>query len=592
MSRVILSTVLTSSAVWFSGGFQLQKLVRKQVYRASRLGPGQPGTEWNSEERQNTHAHHFDALRRKSTYFDGEGDGLAKKARKAKTLERVAAYDVGLSVENMLYYHNGQGLVRFEDDFTEDKPADWVPPSLVITMDWEQKQWAMLWFLRNKLNLCLEGIPDVEHLRHKNLENSTDKAGLRPTVQKGIVVFNVAFGSWNKGTWLRDIEETAIDLSRNDSPGSPLLRKWWPLIMKSSQYGPEKDNSSFRARWLAELPTLKTNFLDGPKASSSRWCSYQLAARFHLPHAGTKGYVLSHLALKRKWIHDMDSLEEWSTSSKRRRVEHAARQMGAASSSSAAAVEPKAKAKAKALSVKGKSKLAVDTERRACVNGLRFALETWNDEEWRNDAELLCHITDPEVQEHTDYLTNYKAPEDAMQYFAEMADGRYAIVLAKMVKQLHNVVALERCGFACEPACGDLNLDSPDMLLEDARAHRAVDFLLTYMGERVASCAWHSHACPGITAMFMHKDLSKVTKALGMFKEMVEAWEWASTCGSAEGARMAERSMLCGRLMTAMVRLARLTDFREIHPAQRSTRHSHVARLLADGHERTGEPET
>ena len=336
--------------------------------------------------------------------------------------------------------------------------------------------------------------------------------------------------------------------------------------MKGLNLGPEDNNSSGRKRFLDDLPTFKPNYLYGPEASSQRWCSYQIAARFHLPHGGTSGYVLSHLGLKRKWLKDLDELEAWTSSSKRRRVGLAVKDAGDASSPSAAAPAAKAKAKPKAMNAKAKAKQQVDAERKACMNGLHFALKTWNDEEWLHDTELLCHLTDPEVKEHSAYLKDYKSPTDAMQYFSEMADGRYARVLCEMIGQLCKVKDLARCGFDCEPSAAPLDLESPDLLLEDARAHKAMDFLLTFMGQRVASCSWHSHSCPGLTAMLVSNVPATVTKGLAILEEMVKALEWTFTCGSAQGVKMAERSMLNGKLMMALVRLAKLTGFKDVNP--------------------------
>ena len=167
---------------------------------------GQPGSHWTAAERQSTHERHFDFLRKRTREWDHEGEGLHKKVRKAAVEDRIASLDIALILENMLQMHNGQGLSRFEDD-SEGKPENHIPPSLVLCLDWEQVQWCMVWFCRNKLQLCLEGIPDPTHVRHRNLEMATDQSGYRGVVYKSNSCHNVAYGPWQGGNFLKDIQD-------------------------------------------------------------------------------------------------------------------------------------------------------------------------------------------------------------------------------------------------------------------------------------------------------------------------------------------------------------------------------------------------
>ena len=55
----------------------------------------------------------------------------------------------------------------------------------------------------------------------------------------------------------------------------------------------------------------------GPKSSSSRWASFQMASKFHDPCIGTMCYVLSHLAKLRGWAKSIADLEKGAPAKRR-----------------------------------------------------------------------------------------------------------------------------------------------------------------------------------------------------------------------------------------------------------------------------------
>ena len=200
------------------------------------------------------------------------------------------------------------------------------------------------------------------------------------------------------------------------------------------------------------------------------------------------------------------------------------------------------------------------------MNALHFVLKSYADEEFVSMKRMLCHMTDVEIKEHSRYTTDVLSPADNRLYMAQMADGWYAELLAGAVGSFSSVSALSRCGLRCNLSpCEDMAEDTPELLIQDAVAHQSMDFLLCFMRARVASCAWHSHSLPGLSSLLLHPDQAKVTEGLRLFKEYVLAWEWARQCGSAAGVDMAGRSMLHGKLLVALVRLARITNFESVN---------------------------
>ena len=72
-------------------------------------------------------------------------------------------------------------------------------------------------------------------------------------------------------------------------------------------------------------------------------------------------------------------------------------------------------------------------------------------------------------------------------------------------------------------------MDSPRVLLEDAKAQKLIKLFLAILRHRVSSYAWHDSAYPGALAMLVHEDSEMVKAGLQRFRLHAEAVEWMKT---------------------------------------------------------------
>lgn len=174
-----------------------------------------------------------------------------------------------------------------------------LPPILMICCDQEQNQLCPL-YLRHKVGLNMEYIVDVTHRRHRDLENSITASGLKFIVLKGHIVANAGYGPLKGMGFQRDIQEAALDVSRNLSPNDELLMRFWPSIAKDLHLSDEGDlNEAGWAKFLEELPDMDSIRCKGPHSSLSRWCSYHAAVRFHDPFNSTLAFVITFISIQK-----------------------------------------------------------------------------------------------------------------------------------------------------------------------------------------------------------------------------------------------------------------------------------------------------
>ena len=197
-------------------------------------------------------------------------------------------------------------------------------------MDWEQAQWCPLWFLRNKLGLFIEGVPDYTHVRNVNHVHATDFAGERLTATKGHVCNNVRRGPWQGKTWGGDLREAAYCISVNIKANSPFLLVFWPAIRIQLNLGVEYDGENGRKRFLVELPCLALVDRDPPTSSPQRWMSFQISSMFLDRYTEVDRMLLSFVSIRKGWIECIDELmphavrfagfDEWAASIKNVKV--------------------------------------------------------------------------------------------------------------------------------------------------------------------------------------------------------------------------------------------------------------------------------
>ena len=193
----------------------------------------------------------------------------------------------------------------------DDDLGDKLPPFLVLCMDWEQVQWCPLWFLRNKLGLFIEGVPDYTHVRNVNHTHATDHAGERLTVTKAHICNNVRKGPWQGKTWGGELREAAYCISTNVKANSPFLLVFWPKIRVELKLGDGYEGEAGRAKFLLELPALACVDRDPPTSSPQRWMTFQTASEYLDPFTEVDRMLLSFVAIRKGWIETLDELMLW-----------------------------------------------------------------------------------------------------------------------------------------------------------------------------------------------------------------------------------------------------------------------------------------
>ena len=188
-----------------------------------------------------------------------------------------------------------------------------LPPFCVMSMDWEQVQWCPFWFLRNKLGLFLEGVPDYTHVRNVNHTHATVAAGETLTITKAHICNNVRKGPWHGKTWGGDLREAAYCISTNVKANSPFFLVFWPKIKTELKLGADYDGEAGRAKFLLELPALALVDRDPPTSSPQRWMTFQTCSDFLDPYCEVDRMLLSFTAIRKGWVETLDELMLWPT---------------------------------------------------------------------------------------------------------------------------------------------------------------------------------------------------------------------------------------------------------------------------------------
>ena len=145
---------------------------------------------------------------RKRAANDDKG-GKAKLQKLAVDDQHLGSWDQLCSWENATVLYTRRGLEQFSSAHPVGLAS--VPRCIYVTMDWEQKQWRVLWFLRNHLKLNIEGFMELTHRRNRDLILASDAAGYGVTQRKGLVVASDKYGPWQGCGFMKDINDTAED---------------------------------------------------------------------------------------------------------------------------------------------------------------------------------------------------------------------------------------------------------------------------------------------------------------------------------------------------------------------------------------------
>lgn len=220
---------------------------------------------------------------------------------------REGAHDVLKLWNGQFQQVCGQGLERWAERHPDKQKLE-PPPFLTMTMDWEQVQWCAGFFLRNKMNLYVEFVPDFEHVRNANLAHAGHEAGELLTIARAHIVNNCRRGPWNGKIWSGLMKDAALSLSRNLHPNSPWLLYFWPCIVESMGIETNGDSLSARRTFLDELPGQKICTRNPPTSSAQRWMSMQKCSQYLDKYTGVDRMLYAYVCLQRHFITRVDEL--------------------------------------------------------------------------------------------------------------------------------------------------------------------------------------------------------------------------------------------------------------------------------------------
>ena len=303
-----------------------------------------------------------------------------KEFKNAETTEGLASFDWACMLFSVVELLTKSSFKQYLVE--GEIPLDELPHCLVLTLDWLQTQWRVVWCLRHYFKCNVEAVPDITHRRMNDLNLATDAAGWSFTKQRGFIVANIHFGPWNGGGYHKDIQEVCLDLSQNEDPNSPLLLYFWPRIIVDLRLPLEEQGLEGRKHFLAGLPNMKFCRTKNEKASHCKWDSLQKAwMSGQDEYCGPFCYAVTVLAKKKKWINTLEDLTSedqavdpvlWQP------LEEEAAPIPKGKGKGKHKGKAKAKAKAAVAPTKQRAiaKSEVQRDRAKCANTLHFVLKT------------------------------------------------------------------------------------------------------------------------------------------------------------------------------------------------------------------------
>lgn len=307
------------------------------MLRDSRTKEGSAGVGFTSDEHQVWQEQVVNFFARPIS----ESAGTAKKRQmiQSVTLPRLASLDWLLSVEHGMSWATGRNFKSFQTadpDEAEVKangeldlphPASasfGVPPLLTIVSDQQSAQLCSLAYCEYALRLNIVHWPDPFHISWKDICEACAKSGFQATVQASLVVYNIAYGPYQRAAFFNDLRGAASDVAVCMTPNDALLVKLWPAIMCDAGVADtDMGGEEQRAQWLRELPLQKFGDLKGPKASTSRWFSFLHSQRYWGDSWHCKLLLLVWVALRKGWASKEEDIFRHDTAAARQVVQKA-----------------------------------------------------------------------------------------------------------------------------------------------------------------------------------------------------------------------------------------------------------------------------
>lgn len=509
-----------------------------------------------------------------------------RTTKTAATIPRLATLDFLRGLERALEINTGKRFSDFDNEkfLSSSTPGEngnivypasshlkpgVSPPILVITSDQQSTQTCGLSYLKHKLRLSVEHVPDPYHMMWNATQEALVKVGMGGSLQAALTVCNVAYGPWHRSSFFRDIQGAADELSADGDTESPLLLFWWRAICRDRRgTGIADEGKVARSDFLHSLPTSPAGSLKGPKASTSRFFSVIDAICFWEEHWHTKALLLTHISFKKGWAKHIDEIlfPDRVAAQRVARVALAGAEAtqdplaaddpavgdhqaatslvpaptpsatssssttttAASSSSSAASQAAPVPSKAKAYDL---GRQQVNAQRAKAENTLHVVCRMLADPNLIEDLRRMCLVAKSFCKMYKRMAATMRSPAENVEEYARLAHRGYMAAFSDCIRSTTDLAELSRVGFIVSLDDGPLavlDTASDNVSYEDARYGFFVRTMFNMLKAHAGNFLRYSDGSPFFLAGLLHPGAEERSRSMHFFQDMDSAFEVAS----------------------------------------------------------------
>lgn len=469
-----------------------------QILRENRTRERAAGSKFSSEEKAVWKAKVAGFFKRTSEPLEAKRKRLKAEHR---SKPRLASYHWLRSVEHSIMAVTNQGFEQYDnlpglervlenaDQSAEEKmeirlelstmPA---PKFLFICMDEEGKQWSSMNYMKNKLLLCVSGLRDPFHRAFNDASLAVKHSGLWATYLHSLLIYNIAWGPWQKCAWWSALKEQASDLAANLGCDDPLLLAMWDKILIDRGHVLDQPEDirgpAARAAFVRELQYSRAFATKGDKCSISRWHSWMLAHSSWDIECHTRLMAMIAMCLVNKWEVCYEDLLEPLPHKEGHQAEGST---------------------AKAKTAKDIRK-DLDALRQKAQNTFHVATRLLADDDHVQRTRIIALGVRAEFTDFSGMQRTLKGVEGSIKYYMDATEGKWLNVFDRMIDDACDLTELGRAGFQVDfsvSALKGVSSESPIVALNDALAKDLSHLQAQLMKYRCGSMAWHTSYWPG-----------------------------------------------------------------------------------------------
>lgn len=541
-----------------------------QVLRDSRTKDSTCGVAFTAEEHQQWQS-------QLSEFFKVIPDELpaAKRRRLQKVAagskhERLASLDWLRAIEHSMiataakkfdnfdsrgllkgYTIDEMETVRFDGQDPDSPP--YVPSLLVMCTDQCSTQLCPTAYTMYHLGLNMLHMPDPYHMEWNDIGEAMAMSGFQPALEASLIIFNLAYGPFQKSAFFNDLKDAAVDCATSMTPNDLLLTKLWPSIMQDhgmpvATSGGEDD----RTKFLSTLAGWGPGVVKGPKAATSRWFSYIHAAHFWDEHWHTRLLLILFAGIRKGWARSLADVWCTSTGSPSAPApgnvgdpvpiagECAADEgkdgplpsAGAAAASSDAAAAGSAKpGPASVAQAQREAKAATQEQRGRSANTMHAVARLLCNPELLSQIRLITLATRPLTVSNADTFYMLKGYDGNQKQYVMWASWSWLPEIIDCIKTGGDVGGLGRAGLIADFSSRrvrELNTRMEPVLADDALFLQYWNLVFSLARSRCSSMTRYSCGFPGLLAGLLSEDRSQVAATFASWKELHEAWTVAA----------------------------------------------------------------